>query len=230
MWNDDTGLSIKIRKVIIYGMAFIVSLVLFLVSILFLLSQNNVLEIYISAIGVLLIIEGFIISIANKLVDAQIATKQLISLNINVVGNNVVITSGIENRGQNQIIPIVFYVIVDQLVLNNKSKFYEPSFLLKHEDKNECKLADLCLTGNDSKIKSCIKRDKGYCEVKRLDFLAPDSMLYINPSENFSEDVSLKLSQGVYRVLLIARFYEKKLIRNKKKIRCICANRNFVLE
>ena len=225
MWNDDGMLSVRARKIVIYLISFLVTLCLFFITFCYVIPKGNGdIELYISVTAVILTIVGFILSITNNLISQQLHTKLNMTLDIRTIMNHAIITCGIENKGQQRLDPVAFYIFLDQPVLNAEKGIYKVNHILKHDCMHNCKLSELCRTKEinnypyefiDPKYK-----DKYYA-VKKLDFLAPDSMLYVNPGECFTEDVTIKLGEGVYRVLFIGVF---------GKSECLCANRQFIIE
>ena len=135
-----------------------------------------------------------------------------------------------------------FYLFIDQPFLSADSGVFNANHVLKHEPERKCsimkrnhketkreyncQLSKLCLSGELKEYPEELKHpeNKGMIfEFKKLDILSPESILYINSGERFSEDVVVRLEKGVYRVILIGIF-------GKKKNGCSCANKQFVIE
>ena len=224
MWNDDGKLSVRAKKIVIYILSILLTAFMFFVVYKWLISQGSTnIELYISAAAMLLTIVGYILSVTNNLIAQQINTKLDLKLEVNVTGDFAILTCSIENKGQQRIDPIAFHIFIDQLVLNDSTGIYNTNHILKHDCKHNCKLSEMCRQSNISAYPEefMLDNDGLYYAVKKLDFLAPDSMLYVNPGEHFSEDIAFKLNKGVYRVLLIGVFDKKG---------CLCANKQFVID
>ena len=175
--------------------------------------------------AVILTIVGYILSITNNLISQQMETDLILSIEVDIKKSHAIIACTIENKGLNRINNMEF-LFIDQPILNTNIGIYQANHILKHDCKHKynCKLSKLC---KDGKINGCPKNFKkhknGYYGVKKLDFLSPESVLYVNPDERFSEDVVVKPNEGVCRILLVG-------ILGKKRGHCSCANKQFVIE
>lgn len=227
MWNDEGGLSIKGKKILIYSVSIFVTVLLFYISYKYIVPKNSDnIEIYISTLAVILTIVGYILSVTNNLIAHQMETDLILALNVDTKGNYAIITCTIENKGLDRINNMEFYIFIDQPILTTDIGIYKANHVLKHDCnyKYNCKFSKLCRDGKINKYPNEFKisKSKGYYGFKKLDFLSPESVLYINSGERFSEDVAVKLNKGVYRVLLIG-------IWGKKKEGCLCANKQFII-
>lgn len=229
MWNDERVLSVKGKKILIYCISSLITVALFFVFYKLLDSREETnIEIYISAIAVVLTIVGYILSITNDLISQQMDTKLILTLSTDIVGSHVVISCSVENKGLDRIDNMHFFLFVDQPILKTDFGIYQSNHILKHDcnHKYNCMLSEMCkadeIDGYPTGFMIQEPSDLYYC-AKKLDFLSPVSILYINPGECFSEDVVMKLNKGVYRVLLIG-------IYGKRKQGCSCANKQFVVE
>lgn len=227
MWNDGEGLSIKCKKVLIYISSIFLTALLFYVTYEFIIPKNSEnVEIYVSVMAVILTIVGYILSITNNLISQQMDTDLILSIDVDVKRSHAIITCTIENKGLERINNMEFYMFIDQPVLNTDIGIYQANHILKHdcEHKYNCKLSELCKNGKICGYPKEFKNHKNsYYGVKKLDFLSPESVLYVNPGERFSEDVVVKLNEGVYRILLVGIF-------GKKRCHCSCANKQFIIE
>lgn len=229
VWNDEGRLSVKGKKILIYSVSIIVTVLLFYITYEFVIPKNlNDIEVYISAVAVILTIVGYILSVTNNLIAQQMDTALILEVDIVTKGNHAIITCTIENKGLDRISNMEFYVFIDQPILTTDIGIYKANHVLKHDctHKYNCKFSELCICGriNEYPEEFRIPESEGsYYGFKKLDFLSPESVLYINSGERFSEDVVVKLDKGVYRVLLIGIF-------GKKKNGCSCANRQFIIE
>lgn len=228
MWNDGEGLSIRCKKILIYVASVFLTVLLFYIAYEFIIPKNSEnIEIYISAVAVILTIVGYILSITNSLVSQQMDTDLILSLDVETKENYAIITCAIENKGMNRISNMDFYMFIDQPVLDTDIGIYQVNHVLKHDcsHKYNCKFSLLCKNGGINEYPAEFKLQESedvYYDAKKLDFLSPESVLYVNPGERFSEDVVVKLNQGVYRVLLIGIF-------GKKRNGCSCANKQFII-
>lgn len=229
MWNDEGTLSVKGKKILIYCISSLITIGLFLLSYKLLSSREEVeFELYISTIAVILTIVGYILSITNDLVSQQMDTKLILTIDTEIVDSHVIISCSVENKGLDRIDNMHFFVFIDQPILKTDTGIYQSNHILKHDcnHKYNCLLSEMCkadeIDGYPMKFRIEETADLYYA-AKKLDFLSPVSILYINPGERFSEDVVIKLKKGVYRVLLIG-------IYGKKKQGCSCANKQFVVE
>lgn len=228
MWNDGEGLSIRCKKILIYVASIFLTVLLFFITYEFIIPKNSEnIENYISAVAVILTIVGYILSITNNLISQQMDTDLILSLDVETKENYAIITCAIENKGMNRISNMDFYMFIDQPILDTDIGIYQANHVLKHDciHKYNCKLSLLCKNGGINEYPAEFKAQEGedaYYGAKKLDFLSPDSVLYVNPGERFSEDVVVKLNQGVYRILLIGIF-------GKKRNGCSCANKQFII-
>lgn len=224
MWNDDGKITVKAKKLIIYAASIILTAFMFYAAYKWLIPKGSTdVELYISAAAMLLAVVGYILSITNDLVAQQMNTKLDLKVDVQTKDDFATITCSIENKGQQRIDPVSFHVFIDQPTLDKETGVYNANHILKHDCTQNCKLSMMCRE-NDISIypKEFRQNDENlYYAVKKLDFLAPDSMLYVNPGECFSEDITFKLDKGVYRVLLIGVFDKKG---------CLCANKQFVID
>lgn len=229
MWNDEGKLSVKGKKILIYSVSIAVTVLLFYITYEYVIPKNlNDIEVYISAAAVILTIVGYILSVTNNLIAQQMDTALILTVDVDTKGNHAIITCTIENKGLDAINNMEFYVFIDQPILMTDIGIYEANHVLKHDctHKYNCKFSQLCISGRISEYPEEFKITEGegsYYGFKKLDFLSPESVLYINSGERFSEDIVVKLDKGVYRLLLIGVF-------GKRKQGCSCANKQFIIE
>lgn len=224
LWNDDEKLSIKAKKIIIYVLSILLSFFVIVLGYAYCLNNNEGVEANMAVLAVMLTLIGYIISITLNIVSQQMNSKSSLYLDVDINGKYVRIRCCVENKGSKRINPNAFYLFIDQPLLNSNSGMYVQNHILKHNCKQNCRLSDLCRKGIENEferefvIPHC---DQGYFGYKKLDMISPDSILYINPGEAFSEDVVIKLEKGVYRVLFIGTFDKKG---------CLCANQQFIIK
>lgn len=156
------------------------------------------------------------------------ATKKSIALTIETDKGYTIITCRIANRDTRRIKPKDIYLFVERGIQHSDSceraKF---PFLLCHEGKtDDCELGAICKLPNRlEKFPDHIIKDDAYktCEreVIRLNELCQEGRHYIDPGEEFSEDVTIKFRDvGVYRATVIW---------TSEKDDCICASKEFVV-
>lgn len=150
--------------------------------------------------------------------------KKSISLNTECVGDYAIVTCTIANKDTRRIVPANVYLILDSGISPSKSgDIVDFPFLLKHEQGQcDCVLAQHCKKGGFKTVPASVLEEKySKCcrKVVRLDHLCEESRHYIDPGEEFSDDVVFKLDPGVYRVIAIW---------TSVKDDCICTLKEFV--
>ena len=234
MWNDEKWLSISLKKILIYIVSIIISLLALYIGFHFFIPTEAKTEDYISIIAVVLTIIGFIFSINNQLISRQKSTDIYISLDTNISGNDAIISCIVENKGLDTIKNMSFYVFVDQPILNEATRVYEYNHILEHEcDRDKCKhkkfcrLSEKCIIDSNESIQQYPIElvetiDDRFYGFKRLDFLSDSSVMYINSGERFVEDITFNLKEGIYRAILLGRY-------NRRKKSCLCTNKQFII-
>lgn len=164
--------------------------------------------------------------ISSSLKKRYVSKKQL-GLGVKFVDDKVIITSTVENTGFGRITPKSFYLFIDAGIQENKNDvdLYRFPDILVHEGQNfDCALSRECksnsvqgqlptsVVGNDFK-------DTFHTHY-RLIHISPQSVMFIDPGESFSEDAIFKLPVGVYRVILIG---------TSEEADCMCAHKIFVV-
>lgn len=154
------------------------------------------------------------------------------TIDTTVEKNDVIISCTVANVGLDRIENMDFYLFIDQPKLNTDKQLYEYKHVLKHgydcrkrKYTPFCTLSDECTNGSLCEYPSWLRRssqDDIYYGFKKLDFLSNSSAMYINSGEQFTEDISFNLRNGIYRAILIGRF-------GKKKKGCVCANKQFII-
>lgn len=175
------------------------------------------------------------ISIAGVLIAAFTATWQIVQyrikltskaklqLHVVVDGKNATITSIIKNIGGRRITPQRVYLFVDQGI--ERDTFFEFPFLLRHEqNEHDCVMAKICKQEKLSYPRDILDKEfkNIYADYIPLKHLSTDSILFIDPEEEFTEDAIVKLPrQGAYRVMLIFTAWDSE---------CVCASREFLVK
>ncbi|MCH5172503.1 MAG: hypothetical protein J1F31_06730 [Erysipelotrichales bacterium] len=223
------------KKKLVVGIIAIVSIVVLALFVLYLLiplvqiyvSDYTVAEV-IAIITLILTLTKCVWSISKNILRNCNAAKKSIALKIESNNGYTVITCRISNRDARRIKPKDIYLFVEQ----GKNPDCDDEvarfpFLLCHEGNNkDCELGAICKLPNRLKEfpEHIIKDDeyKGYERtVVRLNELCQEGRHYIDPGEEFSEDVTIKFKKtGVYRATVIW---------TSEKDDCICASKEFVV-
>lgn len=233
MWNDGEGLPIIAKKILIYFLSIILTIIIFYLTYKYILpkaqdptNSDNIAN-YIGTLAIILTIVGYMLNVTNDIISRQVETSLVLSLEVTTDKNFAIITSTIENKSINRIRNMKFFLFIDQPVLENNNGLYKANHVLKHDcaNKYNCQFSKICkdrsISGYPSEFK--LRNPRGlYYSYKKLDFLSPEGVLYVNPGERFSEDVVFSLKPGVYRVLLIGLY-------GKKLKKCSCANKQFII-
>lgn len=178
----------------------------------------------IAIISIIVTISIAIYKLSDLILSHTYYKKKSISLSTECQGDYVIVSCTISNKDTRRIIPSNIYIILEEGIQpKNSGEHADFPFLLKHEQgKCDCVLAQHCKNGGfktvpdsviDDKYKNCCRK------VVRLDHLCEESRHYIDPGEEFSDDVIFKLSPGVYRVTAIW---------TSVKDDCICTLKEFV--
>lgn len=243
MWNDERKITAKGKRMIIYIISISITVLLFIAAYRFIiLKHKGNIEVFISAAAVILTIVGYILSVTNNLIEHQKDTAIILTVDVATKDKCAIFTCSIENKGLDPIRNMEFYLFIDQPILNTDTGVFNANHVLKHDPKRRCsiikrnhkitkreyncQLSKLCLSGKLKEYPKDLKNPdnkKLNYRFKKLDYLSPESILYINSGERFSEDVVVQLEKGVYRVILVG-------IYGKKKDGCSCANKQFIIE
>ena len=156
------------------------------------------------------------------------AAKKSMSLTIEAYDGYTIITCKIANHDTRRIKPKDIYLFVERGVQpKDNNQIAQFPFLLCHEGKNQdCALGAICkLSVKLDKFPDHIIKEEKYKGVERwvirLDELCQEGRHYIDPGEEFSEDVTMKFKEnGVYRATVIW---------TSERDDCICASKEFVV-
>ena len=181
----------------------------------------------IASVAVIVTVTIAAINLITASVKKRYSSKKQLALSVNVQGNKVIITSTIENKGTERIVPKSFYLFINAGEYSKKEGYsqYEFPNILKHEcGEFDCALAKRCKANRINKIPDellgdTFKNKLSVCSV--LNHIASDSVNFIDPGEVFSEDMIFELEPGVYRVILVGVTV---------KTDCMCAHKIFVVE
>jgi len=183
------------------------------------LSTNEV----IASCSLFLAIIALIIKSIEKVLRSTYSGKRKIALEVVVLESYVNITCKINNYGKKRIIPQNIYLYVQQG--KEIDTLIEYPHLLRHEKgKYDCILASYCKKGGLENIPSQLIDTKYhglYQKLIKLKYLNYEAIMFIDPSEEFTEDTVLKLEKGIYRVIAIW---------TSVKEDCICCQKEFIIE
>lgn len=209
---------IVIFILIIIGICFWLLIIPYVTSYVQNLSVNEVL----ASITLFLTIAKIISSVANSIININFQAKRKISIDIDIKTDFATITCTIENCSKKRIIPQNIYMMIEEGIL--KDNIAEFPYILKHEKGEfDCVFAKFCKKGGVSTFPDYLVplsyKDK-FRQILPLKHLSSETIMFIDPGEEFSEDVVLKLKNGVYRVTVVW---------TSVKEDCICCTKEFVI-
>ncbi len=162
-------------------------------------------------------------NILNKCNEA----KKSVGLTVETQGEYTIITCRIANCDTRRIKPKDIYLFVDKGLRVEDDEIVRFPFLLCHENNSkDCALGAICkLKKRLTEFPDYVIEDKQFKNIPRwvirLNELCQEGRHYIDPGEEFSEDVTMKFKEeGVYRVTVIW---------TSEKDDCICASKEFVV-
>lgn len=230
-FNSNKKISSSKKKWILLIISFLVSIVIAYVLIRYsvplakLISKNLSTAELIALITIVLTVIIAFYKFVAKIMERTNYIKKSMSLNVECVEKYAIISCTISNKDNRRVVPSNVYLILESGRIPNDN--FQPvkfQFHLKHaQGECDCILSKHCKMGGfkeipesiiDDEFKDCSRK------VVRLDHLCEESKHYIDPGEEFSEDVIFKLDKGVYRVMAIW---------TSVKDDCICALKEFVI-
>lgn len=164
-----------------------------------------------------------VIKISENILKQNFTAKRKISIESKTEGEYAIITCRIENCSKKRIVPQNIYLMVESGV--EKDGIVEFPYLLKHEEGEfDCIFASLCKQGGftclpNHLLEECFKTQ--YRKIIKLRHLSSETIMFIDPGEEFSEDVTLKLSKGIYKATVVW---------TSVKEDCICGTKQFIIE
>lgn len=178
--------------------------------------------------------------------ESQKRTVYVIDLRVKTLENNFVLFSAsIQNVGDKQIETQIANLYIDQgvkkILVNDRNSddvgvvYYDFPFILEHKEEIEgrpdCVLCKKCFREHnvaypEEVVSSAFRGGEGHEKLLRthysLDHLSSKSIKYINPQEQFSEDVLIQFKNaGVYRVTLF--------VGAEGNADCACATKQFYI-
>lgn len=164
-----------------------------------------------------------VIKISENILKQNFTAKRKISIESKTQGDYAVITCRIENCSKKRIVPQNIYLMVEAGI--EKDGIIEFPYLLKHEEGEfDCVFASLCKRGGFTCLPEHLLEDgfkAQYRKIIKLKHLSSETIMFIDPGEEFSEDVTLKLSKGIYKATIVW---------TSVKEDCICGTKQFIIE
>lgn len=228
-FNDNKNFSAGKKSLIIrIGVVFIIAIVgLVLWHILTSYSSKavklmSVNEIIVSS-TLFISIGTIIVRVSENILSKGFNAKRKISLFVKTQGLYSIITCQIENCGRKRIIPQNIFLMVEAGIEKDGMVYFP--YLLKHEEGEfDCVFASLCKQGGFSCLPEHLLDEEFkhlYRRIIKLKHLSSETIMFIDPGEEFSEDVILKLEKGIYRVTVVW---------TSVKEDCICGTREFIVK
>ncbi len=163
-----------------------------------------------------------VIKISENVLKQNFTAKRRISIDIKTQGQYSIITCGIENCSKKRIVPQNIYLMVEAGV--EKDGMVNFPYLLKHEEGEfDCVFASLCKQGGFTCLPEHLLEPEfkqQYRKIIKLKHLSSETIMFIDPGEEFSEDVTLKLDKGIYKATIVW---------TSVKEDCICGTREFII-
>lgn len=164
-----------------------------------------------------------VIKVCENILKQSFTTKRKISIESKIQGEYVIITGRIENLSRKRIIPQNIYLMVESGI--EKNGIAEFPYLLRHEEgEYDCVLSSLCRQGGFTRLPEHILEEKfktQYRQIIKMKHLSSETIMFVDPGEEFSEDVILKLSKGIYKATIVW---------TSVKEDCICCTKEFIME
>ncbi len=165
---------------------------------------------------------SLILKFSDKILKMDSIAKRKILLDVKAVNNYANITCKISNCSTKRIIPQNVYLMVEEGIMKNNMASFP--YLLRHEkDEFDCVFASICKKGGITRVPEHLLSEEFYNkfrEIVRLKHLTSETIMFIDPGEEFSEDTIFKLTPGVYRVTVVW---------TSVKEDCICCTKEFVI-
>ena len=176
----------------------------------------------IASITLLISLGTIVAKISEKALLNNYAAKRRISLDASAKGEYTTITCKIENCGTKRIVPQNIYLMVEQGL--DKDGVITFPYLLKHEEgEYYCVFSNLCQKGGLSCLPDHLlpTEFKGlFRTIVKMQHLSSETILFVDPGEEFSEDITIKLGKGIYKATVVW---------TSVKEDCICATKEFIV-
>lgn len=176
----------------------------------------------IASITLLISLSTIVVRISERILQKNYSPKRRISLDVNTKGEYTTVTCKIENCGTMRIVPQNIYLMIEQGYEQDDVITFP--YLLKHEEGEfDCIFANLCKAGGftclpDHLLPTDFKNQ--YRKIVKMQHLSSETILFVDPGEEFSEDITIKLKEGVYKATVVW---------TSVKEDCICTTREFIV-
>ena len=164
-----------------------------------------------------------VIKISEAVLKQNFTAKRKISIETKTQGEYAIVTCRIENCSKKRIVPQNIYLMVEAGI--EKDGIIDFPYLLKHEEGEfDCVFASLCKQGGFTCLPDHLLEDNfkaQYRKIIKLKHLSSETIMFIDPGEEFSEDVTLKLTKGIYKATIVW---------TSVKEDCICGTKQFIIE
>lgn len=232
-FGNQREFSPNIKKIVIAIIEIIIVCVIAL-FVLFLLipivqkyvANYTVVEI-ITIITLIVTLTKCVWNIGRNILSKCNEAKKSVTLTVETQSEYTIITCRITNCDTRRIKPKDIYLFVDKGLQTQNDEIVRFPFLLCHENNSkDCALGAICkLEDRLTEFPDHVIKDKQFKNISRwvirLDELCQEGRHYIDPGEEFSEDVTMRFNEdGVYRVTVIW---------TSEKDDCICASKEFVV-
>lgn len=157
-------------------------------------------------------------TVAKNIHDSKVSSS-VVEMDIDIVSNIAILKCSVKSLYSKRIKVKDAFLFVDQG--SERGSFFEFDYLLKHRNnERDCEVSKKCQTLKIKSYKDINSNTEGY--FKKLEHLYPSTNLYIDPNEQFSDECSIKLKNGVYRAIFIVTFFDN--------IDCNCISKQFIIE
>lgn len=155
-----------------------------------------------------------------------------VSLEVQTLGELTRFSCSVSNVGVGDIALGNTFLFIDQGLFNEETQAYMFPFIQKKflgiegiADEDcvacaQCKKGEALYPLSYSHVREFYKGNTSFCNCYSLPHLSSKSILYMAPKEMFTEELILKLYQGVYRAILVS-------VPRPGSCDCICCNRCF---
>ncbi len=220
--NVKRGYIVMFTIIVCLGLA-VLTLYLLIPKII---SFGKILEpgVSIAVVTAYIAVLGAAFELMKMLIRYVSLTKKTLAIAISINQNVVTITCKIGNKGLRRIIPNNVFLIVEEGLMEKDGISYSFPDYFVHIGKDDCQMSKLC---QDDKC-TCNELDKIvlnsykgiFRKIVRLNHLCSETRMFLDPGEDYFEDVTLLLPKGIYRASVVW------ISKNED---CICGARNFVV-
>lgn len=228
-YNNNKSVPANKKSIVIRAVSIVI--ILLIGAVLFVLLfhyskqvvQNMSVNELIAVLALLVTLGTVVFKLSEKILEYSFTTKRKLTLDVVTQKNYATITCKIENSSNKRIIPQNIYLMVEEGI--QKDSVIEFPYLLKHEEGEfDCVFAGLCKKGGFTCLPEHLidtEFKQKYRRIIKLRHLSSETIMFIDPGEEFSEDVVLHLESGIYRVTAVW---------TSVKEDCICGTKQFIIE